>query len=339
MERNIKCIIIGEGNMGMEAVRCMVDKGMEIIGGIDKNPALLGRDIGEIAGIAPLGVVIEQDISALLERVRPDVAFLSTETEFEKLEFFCQKCAEYHVNVVTIGEDIFYPWDYKPALSEEMDALFKKNGVTLYSTGIQEVWLAGLGLIAGGTCKKVNSVTVSSLLPLNDMGLVVADEYHVGQTPEEFSSITATVDANVLNLQATCKAWGLHITDTKFEYLPVLAEKDEYFPQWDKHVPAGNLIGYTLYIRVQTEEGIEWIRETTYKTTDPEKEMPATHWYIKGEPNLHITVDDICGEITTSATTVNRIPDVLAAAPGLCTFVDLNNYPSYLAKTPKIRES
>lgn len=60
------------GRMGQEVVRAVTkENGMELVGAIDVYRA--GEDAGTVAGIAPLGVVIESDLSACLSRTRAQV--------------------------------------------------------------------------------------------------------------------------------------------------------------------------------------------------------------------------------------------------------------------------
>lgn len=197
----------------------------------------------------------------------------------------------------------------------------------------------------GGTCKTVTGIRMKNLLPLNDMGRVVAEEYYVGTTLDDFNKQNASGSQNLavamgraLPLYAACKSWNLKPKALKLDSRPVITDVEVVYPQWDMTVPAGNLIGFTMSVRLETEEGITWARESTYKHINPDKESVATHWYVEGEPGLHVVVDDICGEITTASTAVNRIPDVIAAKEGLITYVDLGTLPKYHAHSFEIKE-
>ena len=58
-------------------------------------------------------------------------------------------------------------------------------------------------------------------------------------------------------------------------------------------------------------------------------EKPGTTWTIKGEPSLSVELGDIAGEITTASITINRIPDIINARPGIITLADLRTRPVY----------
>ena len=50
MERKVKVIQIGVGKMSIYAMRYVYEKGGEIVGAVDINPNIIGKDIGKIIG-------------------------------------------------------------------------------------------------------------------------------------------------------------------------------------------------------------------------------------------------------------------------------------------------
>lgn len=55
------------GKMGREVIKAIAQAAdMMLVGAIDKNPGLLGQDIGEIAGGGPLEIPVTQDLEATL---------------------------------------------------------------------------------------------------------------------------------------------------------------------------------------------------------------------------------------------------------------------------------
>lgn len=68
MSKEIRAIQIGVGAMGSLSVRYMHDHGVKIVGASDINPDLIGKDVGKVANIGKLGVLIEGDTIALIDK-------------------------------------------------------------------------------------------------------------------------------------------------------------------------------------------------------------------------------------------------------------------------------
>ncbi|MCA9321403.1 MAG: dihydrodipicolinate reductase, partial [Planctomycetes bacterium] len=64
--KTLRVIQCGLGPIGLMTTREMVRKGgLEIVAAIDVSPALIGRDLGELAGLKePLGVKVSRDVEA-----------------------------------------------------------------------------------------------------------------------------------------------------------------------------------------------------------------------------------------------------------------------------------
>jgi hypothetical protein len=59
------------------------------------------------------------------------VCIISTRSTIEDLKPLLTVCAKAHVHVITIAEELLYSWTSSPAITKEMDDLFKANGVSL----------------------------------------------------------------------------------------------------------------------------------------------------------------------------------------------------------------
>ena len=80
MERKVKVVQYGVGKMSLYTMRYVYEKGGEIVGAVDVNPNVIGKDIGEILGTENKGVkvVSAENAREMLQEVKPDIAIVTT---------------------------------------------------------------------------------------------------------------------------------------------------------------------------------------------------------------------------------------------------------------------
>lgn len=334
----IKAIVVGIGEMGKIGVQTMIDHGLNIVGAVDINEAIIGKDVAEVSGYEPIGIKIEKDLAEVIKRESPNLAFFASDPGMDKIKGDMILCAENKMNVVTTIMDVFHRNPSVGADFDEIDRAFKDNCVSLFSSGINDVWWSGIGIDMAGTCKKIESMDFSQMLPLNGMGVGVARDFRVGWNPEEYMKEMEGVDLSMeescsgpyMSLMQNAAILGLTVTDEKITTEPCVCDRDIEMPQWDMTIKAGTMLGSLFTITLTTDEGIT-LSNTTYIKVLIDDEKPGTTWTIKGEPDLKVELNDIAGEITTSATTINRIPQIINARPGIITLADLKERPVFKA--------
>ena len=144
--RRIKAIVYGAGVIGRLATKYMVEKGIDIVGAIDVNPAVVGKDLGEVAGLGrPLNVKINDDADAVLSEQEADIAIVSIFSQMDRMYPFFEKCIKNGLNVITPSEEALYPWETAPELAAKVDKLAKKHGARVMVDDAHALGVLGEG--------------------------------------------------------------------------------------------------------------------------------------------------------------------------------------------------
>lgn len=109
MERKIRVVQYGTGKMSVYTMRYVYEKGAEIVGAIDVNPSVIGKDIGEVIGTENKGikVVALEQAEELLKETKPDIVIVTTMSLFSDVEDALMLCAKLGINAITTCEEAF----------------------------------------------------------------------------------------------------------------------------------------------------------------------------------------------------------------------------------------
>lgn len=115
MDRKIKVAQYGTGKMSVYTMRYVYEKGAEIVGAVDVNPAVIGKDIGEIIGTENKGVKVVslEEAEKMLTETKPDIVIVTTMSLIKDVEDALMLCAKLGINAITTCEEAFYPNELK----------------------------------------------------------------------------------------------------------------------------------------------------------------------------------------------------------------------------------
>ncbi len=323
-----RVIIFGCGVMGRKTAQALVDKSsFEIVGAVDIDPELFGKDLGEIFDPPrTLGILIERKPDVLLSSVKADAVVLTTTSHLESVAPQIIQCLEAGLNVVSTCEELSFPWKRHPELTQKLDNLAKKQGVTVVGTGINPGFLMDLlPLVLTAPCLKVQSVKVKRMMNSAKRREPFQVKVGTGLTQEEFKEkienkiITGHVGLlESINMIASGLGWELDEA-VELPPEPVIDEKEITTALGE--VQPGDVIGLGS-VAFGKKGGKEVITLEFCANAAVDEEYDEI--IIDGEPKIHQKIiGGVHGDIGTVAATINTIPRAVEAPPGIVVMKDL----------------
>lgn len=342
--KKIRVVQYGTGKMSVYTMRYVYEKGAEIIGAIDINPAVIGKDIGEIIGCEEKGIKVTSIDNAeeLLKDVKPDIVIVTTMSLLSDVENALMLCAKLGINAITTCEEALFSYNSNPNLTLKIDELAKQNNCTITGSGYQDIYWGELVSAIAASTHQITKIKGSSSYNVEDYGIALAEAHGAGLTLEEFDEKIASVDrmskeerdslinsgkytpSYMWNVNGwLAKKLGLTVKSQSQKCIPTTYKEDIASSTLNMTVKQGNATGMSAIVTTETEEGIIIESECVGKVYGPD-EFDKNEWSIIGEPNTTITVNRPATVELTCATIVNRIPDVINSEPGFVPTCDMD---------------
>lgn len=346
MERKVKVVQYGVGKMSLYTMRYVYEKGGEIVGAVDVNPDVIGKDIGEILGTESKGVRVTsaENAKEMLQQVQPDIAIVTTMSLISDVEEALLLCAELGINAITTCEEAFFPANSNPTVTNKIDTLAKQNNCTITGSGYQDIYWGQLISSVAGSTQKITKIKGSSSYNVEEYGIALAKAHGAGLTLEDFDREVASVDrisdeerqklinngeylpSYMWNVNGwLCEKLGLTVKSQTQKCVPQIYKEDLFSSTLNMTVKAGDATGMSAVVTTETEEGIVIESECIGKVYSKE-DYDKNEWTVYGEPDTTIVVARPATVELTCASVVNRIPDVINSKPGYvptCEFGEL----------------
>jgi hypothetical protein len=322
------------GSLGQIAIRaCAARDDLELVGCFVTSPEKDGRDAGELAGIAPLGIRATTDGDAVLA-IDADCVFYAPLRP--STDDVCRILAAGR-NVVTASAWLA-PARTPADERARIERACASGGTSLYCTGVHPGYLAETTVWnLARLSQRIDRIAFHETADLSPHpSPAILDMLGFGRAPgDQTPRDDAAMDVDGFlgdSMHLLADGLGVAIDDVTADFEVAVTTEDVT-------VAAGTIaagtVGAKRFRWTGTVAGVERIEyTTTYWVTDRLEAgwvaEPAKYTIvIEGEPSLRCALDALHGEggaigrVWAAMAAVNAIPEVCAATPGMRTHLDL----------------
>jgi 4-hydroxy-tetrahydrodipicolinate reductase len=187
LRQPLRCAIWGTGKMGVELTRALTRRAdLTPVAAIVTDPVKDGRDLGEICGLGPLGVIASTDTDDVLRRSDVDVVWLCGVGDTLTVTANMRRCSLAGKDAITFSGLLHAATALGPAGARELDQVARANGTRMLGTGFVGFFTDALAVSLATLTVDWSSITVSAVMPMDDWSQAMLDAYGVGRTPEDF---------------------------------------------------------------------------------------------------------------------------------------------------------
>ena len=327
--KTVKIVSYGVGVIGKRLATYLLTKeGVDIVGAIDVNPAIVGKDLGEVLGQKKIGVIISSNVDKVLSETKPDIVCHTTMSYLKQTYDQFAGILKHGVNIISTCEELGYPYYDKESaeLAKKLDKLAKEKGATLLGTGINPGFLMDtLPIFLSGPCEQVEEMYIARQMDAATRRIPFQKKIGAGMTVAEYRD---AIDNHKITGHVGLEQSMQMIADTLGWVLDEI-KVDQPEPITFNHDVASDAIkvpkGYVAGGK-QMAYGIS--KGKTLITMDFKAYIGAEEEFdsvsIKGVPPINNKITPcVHGDHGTIAMTTNMIPHVINAEPGLKTMAEM----------------
>ena len=328
------------GNIGVKSVHAIVaNSQLELIGCYAWSPDKVGRDVGELCGIGPLGVTATDDIDALIA-LNPDCVVYN--------QMFADVDVLVHIltagiNVVTTSE--FITGHRLGAGRDRVAKACAVGGSTIFGSGLNPGFIQLFAIVSAGLSDRIDRVYIEESFDTTIYNSPETEKIMgFGYPIDHPGLLTVTEEGSGIFREAVmlvAEALGAQLDDIRCEAKYAQATADVHLPgDWviAKGCVAGIDVSWKGYVG---ERDIVEVRAVWTKGQSLEPIWDTGFGYhitVEGRPTIKTTlafepppdfvaetIEEyiLLGLTITAVPAITAIPAVVAALPGIVTYNDL----------------
>ena len=339
MEQQKKYRVIqwATGNIGSRALRCIIEHPqMELVGLHVSSKDKLGKDAGELCGLAPVGIRASRSLAEIVALDADCVSYMRQGTDFDEV---CALLAS-GKNVVTTRGDFHHPASMDPAIRARVEDACRSGKTSIYSTGSSPGFVTeALAIPLLSLSRRHDCLTIDEYADMSsrDSPDMIFNVLGYGQPPGVFDQAKIDYVKHDFSASLAQIADAMNLPIEKFE-----ATGEMSAARSTGQIAAGTIEkGSVGALRISVTglhrgKPVLRFRANWYCTRDIEHtdwELRESGWRLRVEGDTPLDVA-ITFPVTpeyyplftpglTAHRAINAIPVVCEAAPGIRTTVDL----------------
>jgi len=330
------------GSVGRHAVAAVAaHPDLALVGALVYSGEKAGRDVGEISGLGPIGVVATRDRDAILA-LDADCVLYMPQGEMNPagaLNDVCRLLASGKNVISTAVTAWIHPRSAGPQVVERLEAACREGGVSFHGTGIEPGWAAEvLPLTLSGLFRRIDSILVQELMDYAhyDSAGMLFEVMGFGKPPDaKVPMADPALSGGPFRAPLLLVADGLGAAVDDYVFEREVAVAREAFDVRAGRIEAGTVSAqrFRYSALVEGRRAIT-IEHVTRLRADQAPDWPTGRGWrvsIEGEPSMvmgaeiavHGEDENDQGCLGTAMHAVHAVAPVCAAAPGIRTFLDL----------------
>ena len=230
MIMDLRIAIYGFGEIGRLIARVALSRGHKIVGAVDINPEIIGRDVGEILGLDELGVKVTRDVEEAVKEC--DVTLHATGSYLPKVYDQIASVVMLGKPVISTCETLAYPYCRYPILARRLDELARTHGSTILGSGINPGFLLDtLVIVASATVPIIKKIRAKRCLDASRRRDSFRRKIGLGLEPSEVVEglRSGKYSGHVGYAESVCliaDAAGINLSKVEEGQEPVVADQD-----------------------------------------------------------------------------------------------------------------
>jgi hypothetical protein len=338
-EKSYRIIQWMTGDVGQVGVRHFADNPVyDLVGVLVHSKDKVGKDAGEIAGIAPTGVTATDDIESMVAMDADCVFYTPIIMDVDTV---CRLLRSGKNVVTTSG--FFHPSPEFADGGAAIRAACEDGGTSFHAGGIHPGYAGDiLPLTLARVISRIDKITMSEVVDvIKDAPADHIDWLGFGKDKDKFLTEPTILGMGVLffaqSMYMLADGLGVRIDEVTHAVDAAVATED--IPHVDGAIPRGTVAAQCHTYTAQVDGRPLIVFEALYTTCRPDQLDPPWDFgktqyriVIEGDPPTEMILGGVTqpdgmmahpGYDWTAMGAINAIPDVCDAAPGWLTHLDL----------------